>query len=207
MGGHPAGDVASREAIAALDAALDGESLTADDGMRALSAALISAHQRVVQAANDDPGWRGMGTTAVVAHLDEAESLLTCAHIGDSRAYVLAGDRLIRVTEDHVWGGDFGRTLSQAIGTSHGVEPEAAEVDLSPGDRILLCTDGLTDMLDDATIRDLLGSDQRPQAVCDDLIAAALDRGGVDNITCIVIEAGRHDADHGHASANGQADG
>jgi serine/threonine protein phosphatase PrpC len=190
MGGHPAGHVASREALAAVDHALSREALRETPLMKILADALVAAHERVVAAAGDEPGRRGMGTTAVVAHLDEDESLLTCAHIGDSRAYVLAGDRLVRVTEDHVWRGPAGRNLSQAIGSSRRIEPEAAEVQLAPGDRILLCTDGLTDMLDDRDIRDHLRRELPPPQVCDELIATALDRGGVDNITCIVIDVG-----------------
>jgi serine/threonine protein phosphatase PrpC len=188
MGGHPAGDVASSEAVAALDRALTDEALDGRDRMQALTDALLEAHDAVVSAASSDPGKRGMGTTAVVAHLDEDESILTCAHIGDSRAYVMTRDRLVRVTEDHVWNGRGGRSLTQAIGSSEQVQPEVAEVELRHGDRVLLCTDGLTDMLDDRHIRDLLARDEDPQAICDALIATALQHGGVDNITCIVIE-------------------
>jgi serine/threonine protein phosphatase PrpC len=190
MGGHPAGDVASREALEAVDEALPAEALHSSPVMEVLARALVSAHERVAAAAGDEPGRRGMGTTAVIAHLDEDESLLTTAHIGDSRAYVLAGDRLVRVTEDHVLGGPSGRSLTQAIGSSSAVEPEAAAGDPRPGDRILLCTDGLTDMLDDRDIRDHLAQEQPPESVCDALIATALDRGGIDNITCIVIDVG-----------------
>ncbi|MBW3659372.1 MAG: protein phosphatase 2C domain-containing protein [Actinobacteria bacterium] len=188
MGGHPAGDVASREAVAALDLALSNGALESSDRMQALTQALIKAHEAVVEAATTDPEKRGMGTTAVVAHLDADETTLTCAHIGDSRAYVLTDERLIRITEDHVWGGRGGRSLTQAIGSSKKVEPEAAEVDLQPGDKVLLCTDGLTDMLADRDIRDVLLQDADAQALCDQLIETALERGGVDNITCIVIE-------------------
>lgn len=188
MGGHPAGDVASEVAIRALDEALAERTLSDDDLMRVLSDALIDAHRKVVEAADVDPGRRGMGTTAVVAHLTPDCRLLTCAHIGDSRAYVKKGQRLVRVTEDHVVGSPRGRMLSQAIGTSGRVEPEAAEVDLNAGDRVLLCTDGLTDMLADGEIADLLSSDPSAQRVCDRLIQRALDRGGHDNVTCIVID-------------------
>lgn len=188
MGGHPAGDVASRIAIKSLDELLEAGSLSDEDLMRVLSRALVDAHKRVVEAAATDAERSGMGTTAVVAHLDRDGSVLTCAHIGDSRAYVKKGDRLIRVTEDHVVNGPRGRMLSQAIGTSGDVEPEAAEVELADGDRILLCTDGLTDMLGDDEINDLLGSDPSAQKVCDRLIQRALDRGGHDNVTCIVVD-------------------
>ncbi|MBW3618961.1 MAG: protein phosphatase 2C domain-containing protein [Actinobacteria bacterium] len=188
MGGHPSGEVASREAVAALDRALSNGALDAADRMKALTDALVAAHEAVVATATTEPEKRGMGTTAVVVHLDEDDGTMTCAHIGDSRAYVLAVDRFVRVTEDHVWGGQGGRSLTQAIGSSKEVEPEAAEVDLNAGDKILLCTDGLTDMLDDREIRDILAKDADAQTLCDELIASALDHGGVDNITCIVIE-------------------
>ena len=188
MGGHPAGDVAAREAIAAVADRLTDDEFDACGAVQALSDALIAAHEAVVAAAEADPDKRGMGTTAVVVHVDE-QAVVTCSHIGDSRAYVLTGGRLVRVTEDHVFtprGG--GRLLTQALGSSRTVEPEAAEVRVEAGDKVLLCTDGLTDMVSDREIRDILGQAAHPQTVCDELIAAALDAGGLDNITCIVID-------------------
>jgi serine/threonine protein phosphatase PrpC len=187
MGGHAAGEVASREALAAVDRALPRERLRGSPVMVVLAEALIEAHERVAAAASHAPERAGMGTTAVIAYLDENESLLTTAHVGDSRAYVLTGERLLKVTEDHVRVGPRGFRLTQAIGSSSRVEPEAAEVHVGPGDRILLCTDGLTGMVDDGDIRGHLARDVPPAAVCDDLIGAALDCGGDDNITCIVI--------------------
>ena len=187
MGGHPAGDVAAREAIAALADRLTDDDFDTCGAVQALSDALVAAHEAVVAAARVDPDKRGMGTTAVVVHVDE-QAVVTCSHIGDSRAYVLTGGRLLRVTEDHVTAREAGRLLTQALGTSRTVEPDAAEVRLEPGDKVLLCTDGLTDMVSEREIRDILGQAAHPQTVCDELIAAALDAGGLDNITCIVID-------------------
>lgn len=188
LGGHPAGDVASRTALDAIDEHLDENELArTDDGrMRLLSRALIRAHRRVVEAAQAEPGRVGMGTTAVVAHVDD--DLLTLAHIGDSRAYVLQDGELRRITEDHVHRGPFGRTLAQALGIAEQVEPEAAEVDLRPGDRVLLCTDGLTDMVDDGEIARILGSGHDPATTCDELVTTALANGGLDNVTVVVID-------------------
>lgn len=187
LGGHPAGDVASRLTIDVLaNELLDGSDVT--DLMGTLGRALVDANQHVVTEAAQDPGKHGMGTTAVVARLSDDERLLTIAHIGDSRAYVLRGGELKRITEDHVLDGVFGRTLTQAIGSSNGVQPECAEVELQAGDRILLCTDGLTDMLEDHEIEAVLADDCSPEECCDRLVETALERGGHDNVTVIVID-------------------
>ncbi len=190
MGGHPAGNVASRTALEGVDQSLDTATLeAADDCMKVLRRALEDAHARVRRAADEDPSLRGMGTTAVLAHVDEQEQLLTLAHVGDSRAYRLDGrGRLRRLTHDHVWDHQFGRTLMQAIGSSRRVEPETAEVNLSPGDRILLCTDGLTDLVPEDQIAEIVRRDVNVEAIRDALVDAALTHGGYDNVTVLLIE-------------------
>ena len=189
MGGHPAGDVASRTALEAVDAALDPARLETEDRMQVLRRALEEAHDRVHDAAVEDPTLTGMGTTAVLVHVDADERLLTLAHVGDSRAYRLDGDgRMRRLTQDHVWDHRFGRTLMQAIGSSRRVEPETAEVKLNPGDRILLCTDGLTDLVPEDQIADIVGRPAPLEEVRDALVDAALTQGGYDNVTVLLIE-------------------
>lgn len=186
LGGHVGGHVASRTALEAVDDHLTPERLRERDPMAALTEALQIAHRSVMEAARRDPALRGMGTTAVLAHLGRSDHTATLAHVGDSRGYVLRGERLCRVTEDHVRTGVFGRSLTQALGTEAAVEPEAAEVSVRPGDRILLCTDGLTDMLADAEIATVLREDADEETTCRALIDAALARGGVDNVTVAV---------------------
>lgn len=187
LGGHPAGDIASQLTVDLIADELlhsNGE----PDLMQALGRVLEDANELVVAEGSEDPEKQGMGTTAVIAQLSADERLLTIAHIGDSRAYVLRNGQLKRITEDHVLDGAFGRTLTQAIGASDGVQPECAEVELAAGDRILLCTDGLTDMLDDAEIGAVLAAGCAPKECCDRLVELALERGGHDNITMIVVD-------------------
>lgn len=190
MGGHPAGDLASRIAIATIDGALPATALNgSDDGlMSVLAEALAAADRAVNDHASTEPDRHGMGTTAVVAHLSADERLLTIAHIGDSRAYVLHGGAVRHVTADHVRGGPFGRTLTQAIGSGRGVDPEAAEVELGAGDRVLLCTDGLTDLVDDGEIGSVLGTGGSADECCERLLRMALDRGGHDNVTVLLVD-------------------
>ena len=187
LGGHPAGDVASQLTIDVVAERLDGYDPT-DGLMDHLRDLLDEANDSVVSASHEDASKRGMGTTAVIARISDDERLLTLAHVGDSRAYVLRDGELKQATRDHVMENMFGRTLTQAIGASDGIEPEAAEIPLEPGDRILLCTDGLTDMLDDDEIAAVLSSDRTPDECCDELVDQALAKGGHDNVTLIVID-------------------
>ena len=181
MGGHPAGDVASAVAIARLRDVL--RDYDGSDPAAAVGEALEEAHAAVLAASEDEPARHGMGSTAVVAlvTLDEA----WVGHVGDSRCYLLAsGEGLRPITEDHGAGG----YLTQALGLERGIQPDVAQVSLAAGDRLLLCTDGLTNMVDDARIAEILREADGAQAACDALTAAALDAGGVDNVTLVVID-------------------
>jgi serine/threonine protein phosphatase PrpC len=177
LGGHPSGDVASATAAESLRES----GLTAASSAEDLVAALQAAHDAVSAAADGDPGRAGMATTAVVATL--AGSTARVAHVGDSRAYLLDTDgRLQQVTEDHGMGG----YITQALGLDRGVEPDVSEVATPPGSRLLLCSDGLSNMVDAAGIASLLGSGAAQEA-CDALVEAALNHGGIDNVTVVVV--------------------
>ncbi len=190
LGGHPGGDVASRLAVRAAHAAVTDRPLRdeAEPGT-VLGEALRAAHDAVLEAAVQDIGRRGMGTTAVLVHLSEDDRQLWVAHVGDSRAYLFRAGELRQLTTDHTIGGRIGG-LIQALGTPGPVSPDVVHVELEPGDRILLCTDGLTDMVDDDGIAARMGSVEPPQRITDLLVEDALGNGGVDNVTVIVIEAG-----------------
>jgi serine/threonine protein phosphatase PrpC len=180
MGGHPAGDVASAIAVARLEDALRG--YDGSDPETALVRALEEAHGAVVADAEGNPGRRGMGSTAVVAIVGDDAAWV--AHVGDSRCYLLSGaNGLRRVTEDHGAGG----YLTQALGLDRGVRPDVATVPLAAGDRLLLCTDGLSNMVEDDEIATMLREADDAQAASDVLTAAALDAGGIDNVTTVVI--------------------
>jgi serine/threonine protein phosphatase PrpC len=134
----------------------------------------------VLDAAAEDPARTGMATTVVIATLGDGTARV--AHVGDSRAYLRDPDgRLHQVTHDHGMGG----YITQALGLDRGVEPDVTEVDTPPGARLLLCSDGLSNMVDAASIGSLLG-DGDAKAACDGLVDAALGNGGIDNVTVIV---------------------
>ena len=188
MGGHPAGDVASADAIASLDETLDLSRLERDP-TEAVGEALREADRRVREHAHQDPSVQGMGTTAVVVHVTGDGQRLVVGNVGDSRVYLHHDGRLRQITRDQVTGGLFGGgAIEQALGVSSAVEPVVDELDVVPGDRVLLCTDGLTDMLDDRDIEQVLAQDGSVDERCDELVAAALDRGGVDNVTIVLVD-------------------
>jgi serine/threonine protein phosphatase PrpC len=176
LGGHPAGNVASAAAAESVRAAASKAVASAED----LIAAVQAAHDAVLDAAAGDPKRTGMATTAVVATLHG--DTVRVAHVGDSRAYVLDTDgRLHQVTRDHGMGG----YITQALGLDRGVDPDLIEVTTPPGTRLLLCSDGLSNMVDAADIGALLGAGDA-EAACDALVEAALERGGIDNVTVVV---------------------
>jgi protein phosphatase len=177
LGGHPCGDVASATAAESLQASA-AEAAASADG---LVAALHAAHEAVLAAAAEDLGERaGMATTAVVATVGDGTVLV--GHVGDSRGYLLDADGRVRqVTEDHGLGG----YITQALGLDRGVEPDVVQLDTPPGSRLLLCSDGLSNMVDEAGIGSLLGEGDAQQA-CDALVEAALAAGGIDNVTVVV---------------------
>jgi protein phosphatase len=176
LGGHPSGDVASVTAVESLRASAAKAAVSADD----LVAALQTAHDAVVAAAGDDPERAGMATTAVVATVGDAS--VRVAHVGDSRAYLLDGEgRIQQVTKDHGMGG----YITQALGLDRGVEPDLVQLETPAGSRLLLCSDGLSNMVDEAGIGSLLGEGDAQQA-CDALVEAALAAGGIDNVTVVV---------------------
>jgi PPM family protein phosphatase len=117
----------------------------------------------------------------VVALVDDEQT--TIAHVGDSRAYLLTDGALRPLTTDHGLGG----YITQALGLDRSMVPDVTHVDLITGDRLLLCTDGLTNMVDDKGIEALLGKGDATEAT-DALVEAALANGGIDNVTVIVID-------------------
>jgi PPM family protein phosphatase len=203
MGGHPAGDVASQMAMNTLIEAFS--SLPDGDLGLALKQAYRRANEVVFQAGEDEPAHTGMGTTLTSALLHGKYA--TIAHVGDSRAYLLRGDALTQVTRDHTVVADEvaqGRITAEAarrdprrnrlthvIGTHPRLEsklPAIFELTLLPGDRLLLCSDGLYDVLDDGEMRRLL-VEQDPGDAARLLVEAAKERGTRDNATAVVAAA------------------
>jgi PPM family protein phosphatase len=200
MGGHPAGDVASQIAMNTLIEAFP--TLPDGDLGLALKQAYRRANETVFQAGQDEPAHAGMGTTLTTALLHGKYA--TVANVGDSRAYLLRGNALTQVTRDHtvvaeevVQGRltvDAARRdprrnrLTHVIGTHPRLEsklPDVFELTLLPGDRLLLCTDGLYDVLDDGDMRRAL-QDQDPGDAARELVESAKERGTRDNATAVV---------------------
>ncbi|HVW33493.1 MAG TPA: Stp1/IreP family PP2C-type Ser/Thr phosphatase, partial [Acidimicrobiia bacterium] len=195
MGGHRAGEVASATAIETLqDAYRRGE---------ALDRAVVSANAAVFAKAADDVALRGMGTT-MTALAVEADGTALFGHVGDSRAYLMRDGAVSQVTVDHSLVEQLVREgrlspeeaahhpqraiITRALGVDAAVEVDTYRVDLQPGDRLLLCSDGLTNMLPDDTIAGALRRHADPQEAADALVDMANQAGGDDNITVVVLD-------------------
>ena len=189
MGGHVAGEEAADEVVEALGRFAQAvESLGADPAARAQTRVvedlMVEAHEAILEIGRQTPEKAGMGTTGVAALV--VEDRLQVLHSGDSRAYLLRGVTLDQVTQDHVVIRFGNRFLSAHVGMPFGLILDRRERHLIPGDRLLLCSDGLTDMVQPELFGQLLHDAQSPQAAVDSLIKAALEAGGVDNVSCVV---------------------
>jgi serine/threonine protein phosphatase PrpC len=195
MGGHQAGEVASATALEALRAAV-----TSGEGVRD---AVISANDAVYDKSTTDERLRGMGTTLTVGTLAAGGTLLL-GHVGDSRAYLLHDGQLQRLTVDHslveelVQAGEITEEEAETdprrsmITRALGIDPEV-EVDLYPvpvvgTDRLMLCSDGLTGMVRESQIEQVLASEPDATRAAQQLVDAANGAGGVDNITVLVVD-------------------
>ena len=195
LGGHRAGEVASRVTVEEIVRFTKDPGIKSLGGEDLLRKAVEAANRKVFVQSSRNPGQMGMGTTVVVALM--REDVLWLAHVGDSRAYLKSEKALQQLTMDHtmlyeVGHGDFlehyttSGALSRAVGTQLDVEVDTREVRYSGG-ILLLCTDGLTNMLEKEEIEDILKTSQNPQKACDTLVDSANRKGGIDNITVIVI--------------------
>ena len=198
MGGHAGGDVASSVTVGRM-VALDGES-HGGDALALLAATLREANTELRRRTADDPTLAGMGTTTTA--LMRYGNKLALAHIGDSRAYLLRGGELTRITHDHSFVQsliDEGRitaeeaehhpqrsVVTRVLTGDPDDEPDLSVREARVGDRYLICSDGLTDVVRDATISETLAEHDDPAGAADAFVAMALRGGGRDNVTCIV---------------------
>ena len=212
MGGHAAGDVASRIAVDVLDDRTAGhldDAAPPIDGPF-LADSIAAAHDAILRAAGADPDLEGMGTTLTVLRVDAAASGCVIAHVGDSRAYRLRDGRLQQVTRDQTWVQEqvdagamtaerarkhpFSAMLTCALGVADAeLDVQTYDEPCRPGDLLLLCSDGLNARLSDDDIADILRGDD-PSPDLDDLAAALIDAandaGGPDNITVALVRVG-----------------
>jgi PPM family protein phosphatase len=217
MGGHRGGDVASRLTVETLEAARPEWGPPGG----ALMDAVRSANRIVYARSAADRELRGMGTT--VTALQTAGDAGRIVHVGDSRAYLLRDGALQQLTQDHtlvqqmVDQGQLAaedaerhqarHIMTRALGVDAEVDIDELTLDLHAGDRLLLCSDGLSGMLAAEDIRDLLERDADAQHTADALVALAVERGGDDNVTVIVVDAEEgEDAPDEEASATGAGD-
>jgi PPM family protein phosphatase len=198
MGGHRAGEIASRLALAQLRRSLSRQR---GDAPPALTRAFAAAHQAVRVEAAGDATQEGMGTTLTALLIDDQIALI--AHVGDSRAYRLRDGHLTALSEDHSWVAERVRqgilsetearlhrlrnVITSALGASDRPRFDLRACDTRAGDRFLLCSDGLTMLLDDAHLQRLL-ADGTPQGAAQALIAAANALGAPDNVTAVVVD-------------------
>ena len=199
LGGHQAGEVASSLAIETL---LESAPRVAD--AKALGRAVRRANTAVIEAAADGRGRSGMGTTLTAAMIDGMR--ISVAHVGDSRAYLLHLGELQQLTDDHSMVADLVRqgrltteeardhpnrsVITRALGSDSDMLADTFEAEAASGDRLLLTSDGLTGIVPDAEIERLLASAPTPADAVDSLIDAALDAGGHDNVTIVVVDIG-----------------
>jgi serine/threonine protein phosphatase PrpC len=213
MGGAQAGEVASQLAASALK---EGNGEGADAQARVVSL-IQEANRRVWQRANEDAAASGMGTT-VTAAIVEPDGRVLFGHVGDSRAYVLRGQKLEQLTEDHSLVAELVRrgelspqeaethpqrsVITRALGTDPDVDVDTFAVQAVSGDVFLICSDGLSSMVDDETMRRAMTENLGDlDAAAKALIAAANRGGGEDNITAILFEVADGDVSSGETVA------
>lgn len=200
MGGVAGGEVASDLAIRVTwrEMATSPGSLDAEVFARLLRRAVRIANAEVHEAGKRDPGLRGMGTTLTAAAV--AGARLVVASVGDSRAYVLRGDRLVQVTRDQslasalVAAGhpaesvESSGAILQALGVAPDCEPSLSIIELRDRDRVLLCSDGLYNLLGEGALATIVGDPRGPEDAARLLVDAARAAGGSDNISAVVME-------------------
>ncbi|MFF3440680.1 PP2C family protein-serine/threonine phosphatase [Streptosporangium sp. NPDC002721] len=194
LGGHTSGDVASATVIETLRP--DDRQVDPADLPAVLGQAVYAANHALRRRIETESERAGMGTTLVAMLWSGTTAVL--ANVGDSRAYLLRASEIVQITEDHTYGNlvadaDSVPNLSGRIsrfldGRADGRSPDLTTRELRPGDRLLLCSDGLSSAVPGDLIRDTLRSSDDPEEVADRLITLAIDHGGPDNITAIVID-------------------
>ncbi len=208
MGGAQAGEVASSLAASALEAGTPEEL----DGQERLKALIQEANRRIFDRASTDPSASGMGTTMTVA-LVEGMSVVI-GHVGDSRAYLVRGDSMEQLTEDHSLVNELVKSgklseedaqihpqrsvITRAVGTDPDVDVDTFTIEAEDGDVFLLCSDGLTDMVEDVDILEIVDANRGDlEKAVRSLVQFANKEGGEDNITAVAFRI----------SADGGSDG
>jgi serine/threonine protein phosphatase PrpC len=202
MGGHAGGEEASRIATAEIRLYLEKNWQSSESSSKLLEQALSTANQAIVQDQQKHPERSDMGTTAVVLVIRPSESPV-CGHVGDSRLYRLRESQLQQITEDHTWiakamkMGDinadearihpYRHVLSSCLGREDLNQIDIQLMNLENGDRLLLCSDGLTEELIDEQILERINDVTSLEQAAQSLVEAANEQGGHDNITVVLV--------------------
>ncbi|MDR1953059.1 MAG: Stp1/IreP family PP2C-type Ser/Thr phosphatase [Clostridiales Family XIII bacterium] len=212
VGGRNSGEIASRKAIVGIENFFKtnpierSDEMEGDDRYNRLESYFLRCFRKInndiLGIATREPLNEGMATTAVVAYLDG--DILYVVNIGDSRAYIVRDGEISQLTEDHTYVNKLisvgaltsnearqhpqKNMITRALGVSGGGEPDFYHYDIREKDRILLCTDGLHGELTDVEIRDVMFAEQDLNQVCRNLVKAANEKGGNDNITVVCID-------------------
>jgi protein phosphatase len=218
MGGHNAGEQASALAVAAIEHFtlntfkwfFDTDGPEAQRVLTQFQTAIRQADARILQKATEHAEFGGMGTTVTMAF--QLDTQLCVVHVGDSRAYLFGDDELHQITHDDTVTAEMVRrgdllpeqakkhrlrhVITNVVGgTEAVVSVEAHAVEVRAGDRLLLCSDGLTEMVNDDAIAATLRTELDPETACTKLVAQANDAGGRDNITVLIVRFDRADPD------------
>lgn len=213
MGGHLGGEFASKMAVATVEEVLQrlsGPEATVIQGVNTgdaahgekLRFAIKEAGRRIYDQSLYDEGLKGMGTTTVASYFEE--TTLYVANVGDSRGYLIHDGKIEQITEDHslvseqvkagilspedAKGHRLKNIITRSVGYQEEVDPDIKAHLLKPGDRVIMCSDGLSNLVEDREIFDF-ASKQSLRDSCENLIALANERGGDDNITVVVLQA------------------
>ncbi len=203
LGGARGGEIASRVAATALGESVDGS------GEARVVALIQEANRQVYDRAREDSDAAGMGTTITVALFENG--IVSIGHVGDSRAYLIRDRKVDQLTEDHSLVAELVRTgrlspeeaeshpqrsvITRALGTDPDVDVDSFSVEAKPGDLFLICSDGLTSMLDDEAILEVVERNRDDlDAAAKELVAAANRNGGEDNITVVFFEVAEEGA-------------
>lgn len=205
MGGHIAGDIASATAVEVITESIHDQK---PSGTQELAEIVRRANAAIWEKAQTDSNLRGMGTTCTLLLLGDDE--LHIAHVGDSRAYLYRGGELSQLTEDHTLVSRMVREgrlqpeeaerhpqrsiITRALGVDSDVEVDELSVGIEEGDRYLICSDGLTSMIDTNSVREVLHGATDPRAAVEQLVQRANEAGGEDNVTVVLVDIASDDA-------------
>lgn len=201
MGGHNAGEVASQNAVKFI--AEEMQKLMKEGGgiPAGLNRAVDIANGKIYEMSQQNAIHRGMGTTVVAAVISDGAAFV--ANVGDSRAYAIRGEEIVQITTDHSVVSELVMSglitpeearkhpqkniITRAVGTDSSVKTDVFEYDFSPGDVMIMCSDGLSTMLSDNEIYEIVSKEKNSEKTVESLIDTAKEKGGIDNITVICI--------------------